>query len=139
MFSQSSFPEMRRNRRDSIVIASDMLSYAVEGVGKTQLMYKAGLSSAQLNKYMPALVRSELIETQHNHRRRLVYKTTLKGKNFLETFSALAKLIGQSGVLENGQWPRKTGIGFEVFPAECKDFRKRLTSAPKELESMISI
>jgi predicted transcriptional regulator len=55
-------------------------------------MYKVGLSSAQLEKYIPVLVRSELLEIE-NHRSKPVYVTTHKGKNFLDVFERLVRLL----------------------------------------------
>jgi predicted transcriptional regulator len=92
MLARNSFAQVRRNRRDSLLIASDMLSYAVGGIGKTELMSKVGLSSAQLNRYMPSLIRSELLEIR-NHQRKPMYKTTAKGKNFLATLNTLIELL----------------------------------------------
>jgi predicted transcriptional regulator len=81
-----------RFRRDSVIIISDILLLAISGMRKTELMCKAGLSSEQLNKYLPKLSKSELLETSRT-RRRIVYTTTEKGKNFLQTFEELAKLL----------------------------------------------
>jgi predicted transcriptional regulator len=92
MLTQSPFLQLRGNRRDKLLIMSVMLSYAAKGVGKTELMYKVGLSSAQLDKYIPALVRSELLEVS-NHKKRALYKTTDKGRSFLDIFDTLVKLL----------------------------------------------
>lgn len=86
------FLRTKANRRDKLVIISTMLSYAADGVGKTELMYKAGLSSAQLERYLPILVRSELVEVSTGKKRPL-YRTTHKGKSFLDTFDVLVKLL----------------------------------------------
>lgn len=59
---------------------------------KTELMCKAGLSSDQLEKYLPMLFRSELLETSRE-KRKIVYRTTEKGKSFLQTFEELAKML----------------------------------------------
>ena len=80
------------SRRDKLVLISDMLQHAAKGVYKTELMYKVGLSSAQLEKYIPELVRSELLEIQ-NHRSKPVYMTTDKGKSFLDIFDRLLKML----------------------------------------------
>ena len=93
MFSRSMLPQFKGNRRDQFVIISDILSFAITGVKKTELMYKAGLSSAQLQKYVRLLFRSELLELS-NRKKRIIYVTTAKGKYFLETFVELAKLLG---------------------------------------------
>jgi predicted transcriptional regulator len=96
MLSRSLFPQLRGNgarfRRDSFIIISDILLLAISGMRKTELMCKAGLSSEQLNKYLPKLSRLELLETSRE-KRRIVYTTTEKGKNFLQAFEELAKLL----------------------------------------------
>jgi len=92
MLTQSPLFQLRGNRRDKFVIMSVMLSCASKGVGKTELMYKVGLSSAQLDKYIPALVKSDLLEVS-NHTKRARYKTTEKGRSFLDIFGTLVKLL----------------------------------------------
>ncbi len=84
--------QTKSGRRDRISIISDMLLCAVEGTSKTEIMYKVGLSTAQLNKYMHTLVKSELLET-FKQERVTIYKTTTKGKSFLEAFDTLVKLL----------------------------------------------
>ena len=81
-----------RFRRDSFIIISDILLFAISGMRKTELMSKAGLSSEQLQKYLSMLFKSELLETSRE-KRRIVFTTTEKGKNFLQTFEELAKLL----------------------------------------------
>lgn len=93
MFCRSLLPQFKGNRRDQFFIISDILSFAITGVKKTELMYKAGLSSAQLQKYVRLLFRSELLELS-NRKKRIIYVTTAKGKYFLETFVELARLLG---------------------------------------------
>jgi predicted transcriptional regulator len=83
---------LKGSRRDKLVLISDMLQHAAKGVCKTELMYKVGLSSAQLEKYIPELVRSELLEV-HNHRSKPVYRTTDKGKSYLDIFYRLVKML----------------------------------------------
>jgi predicted transcriptional regulator len=81
-----------RFRRDSFVIISDILLLATSGMKKTELMCKAGLSSEQVQKYLPMLFRSELLQISRE-KRRIVYKTTEKGKDLLQTLEELAKLL----------------------------------------------
>jgi predicted transcriptional regulator len=92
MLNQYLHLQVRGNRRDKLVIISAMLSYAAKGVCKTELMYKVGLSSAQLERYIPVLVRSELLEIS-NHSKKSVYTTTDKGRSFLDIFDNLVKLL----------------------------------------------
>lgn len=92
MLNNRSSLQGKGNRRDRLNIISAVLSYAARGVGKTDLMYKVGLSSAQLDRYLPVLVRSELLEVS-NHDKRPLYRTTDKGKDFLDFFDALVRLL----------------------------------------------
>jgi predicted transcriptional regulator len=92
MLDQRLSLQAKGNRRDKLVIISAMLSHAVKGVCKTELMYKVGLSSAQLERYIPVLVRSELLEIS-NHSKKPVYRTTGKGRSFLDVFDTLVKLL----------------------------------------------
>ncbi len=92
MLTNCALTLLKGSRRDKLVLISDMLQHAAKGVYKTELMYKVGLSSAQLEKYIPELVRSDLLEIQ-NHRSKPVYRTTDKGKNFLGIFDRLVKML----------------------------------------------
>ncbi|NWF86655.1 hypothetical protein HXY32_02420 [Candidatus Bathyarchaeota archaeon] len=83
---------VKTNRRDSILILSDILTYAIQGIGRTELMFKAGISSAQTTKYMSLLLKSELLEASVE-KKRLLYRTTDKGKSFLQKSSTLRKLM----------------------------------------------
>lgn len=58
-------------------------------------MYKAKLSYAQLNEYLPLLIDKGFLEnTSIRHKRNIkrVYKTTDKGLRFLENFDSIKKL-----------------------------------------------
>jgi predicted transcriptional regulator len=92
MLDQRLFLQARGNRRDRLVILSAMLSHASKGVCKTELMYKVGLNSAQLDRYIPVLVRSELLEV-FDHPKKTVYRTTDKGRRFLGIFGTLVSLL----------------------------------------------
>lgn len=92
MLTQSSFMQAMNHRRDTIVILSEILSCAVNGVGKCQIIYKVGLSTAQTNKFLQLLLKSELLTTSDGSGK-IEYRTTTKGKSFLETFDVLTKLF----------------------------------------------
>jgi predicted transcriptional regulator len=92
MLTQSSFMGTMNHRRDTILILSEILSCTVKGAGKCQIIYKVGLSSAQTNKYLQLLLKSELL-TASNGSEKIEYKTTPKGRSFLETFDTLTKLF----------------------------------------------
>ncbi len=96
MLTRSVFPQLRINgvriRRDPFIIISDILLLAIGGVRKTELMSKVGLSSEQAQKYLPLLSKSELLEASGG-KRGIVYRTTQKGKNFLQVFEEVAKML----------------------------------------------
>lgn len=90
MFKESN--PIRTNRRDSILILSDILLHAIHGIRISDLMFRARLSSAQTNKYMLVLLKAELLETSFE-KKRLLYRATAKGKSFLEKSNTLQKLM----------------------------------------------
>lgn len=85
--------EIKRRDRHDIVV--EILRTAVEGKIKTHIMYKAKLSYAQLNEYLPLLIEKGFLEnTSIRHKRviKRVYKTTEKGQRFLNNFESIKKL-----------------------------------------------
>ena len=82
-------------RRDRHEIIVEILKTAMNGKVKTHIMYKARLSYAQLNEYLPRLVEKGFLENQTVKRKRhdkKVFKTTLKGVKLLENFENLNSL-----------------------------------------------
>jgi len=82
----------RRDRHDIIV---EILKTAISGKVKTHIMYKARLSYAQLNEYLPRLVEKGFLENQTVKKKRFykkVFKTTPKGIKLLENFETMNNL-----------------------------------------------
>jgi len=82
----------RRDRHDIIV---EILKTAINGRVKTHIMYKARLSYAQLNMYLPRLVENGFLENLKIKRRKnykRVFKTTQKGIKFIENFENMSSL-----------------------------------------------
>jgi predicted transcriptional regulator len=92
MLKQISLAQAKRTKRDRFFIISAMLSHAGRGACKTHLMNRVGLSSSQVEAYLQVLLQSELLEVS-NCRRKSLYRTTEKGKNFLCVFDALISLL----------------------------------------------
>jgi len=85
--------EIRRRDRHDIVV--EILKTAMDGKIKTHIMYKAKLSYAQLNEYLPLLVEKGFLENASVKQKRSlkrVYRTTQKGQAFLENFNSIKKL-----------------------------------------------
>src|SRR5512137_2511913 len=54
--------ETTSKRRDKLCIIAEVLEIAKEGTLKTQIMYKANLSFAQLNDYLKFMLKIELLQ-----------------------------------------------------------------------------
>jgi len=81
-----------RRRRDRLTIMSQILNIAREGTLKTQIMYRANLSFAQLNEYLALLQEVNLLKV-NTEDGRTTYKTTPKGIKYLESFSEIKDLL----------------------------------------------
>lgn len=81
-----------RNRRDRLYIAAEILAIAKDGSLKTQIMYGANLSFAQLNEYLSFLLNTNLLKRDKENGR-TIYKTTAKGFKFLENYEEISNLL----------------------------------------------
>ena len=84
-----------RKRRDRLFILAEILNIAQGGSLKTQIMYRANLSFAQLNEYLNFLTKMEFLEIQ-NENRKDNYVTTSKGDRYLEKYTDLANLLDEN-------------------------------------------
>jgi predicted transcriptional regulator len=98
--------QTNKNRRDRIVLFSAILSCADKGINKTELMYKVGLSSVQLDKYIPVLVGCGLLIV-FNGGKRVIYVTTEKGRRFVDKYGILIKLL-ELGIKDDRAWIQNT-------------------------------
>lgn len=81
-----------RRRRDRLHIMAEILEVTIDGVLKTQIMYKANLSFAQLNEYLKVLLDLKLIKV-HNTNEKRYYKTTPKGIRYLQSYREIRELL----------------------------------------------
>ena len=79
-------------RRDKLCIIAEILEIAKEGTLKTQIMYKANLSFAQLNEYLKFMLKIKLIEKVANAGKD-VYVSTEKGLDFLQRQCELTEML----------------------------------------------
>lgn len=89
---KNEWPEPPRKRRDRLYIISEILIIAKDGSLKTQIMYRANLSFAQLNEYLSFLLRIKLIKVV-KHNGKTAYKTTTKGIKYLENYEKISGLL----------------------------------------------
>jgi predicted transcriptional regulator len=87
--------ENERKRRDRLYIIAEILTIAKDGCLKTQIMYRANLSFAQLNEYLSFLIKMDLLKVK-NENRRNTYTTTTKGDKYLEKYTDIANLLGNN-------------------------------------------
>ena len=85
--------ELTNKRRDRLDIISEILVIAKDGRLKTQIMYRANLSFAQLNDYLDVLTKMGLLQVQKENRK-TTYKTTDKGYRYLEKYTAISDILG---------------------------------------------
>ena len=76
--------------RSRTEIASQILEAGLDRTTKTKIMYKAFLSYAQLKEYLDILTANGLLEYQKSEG---TYRTTAKGKKFLELYNDMGRLI----------------------------------------------
>ena len=81
-----------RRGRDRVYIIAEVLSVAKDGSLKTQIMYRANLSFAQLNEYLSFLLKIKLLKVNEENGKTF-YKTTPKGMKYLENYKKLLELL----------------------------------------------
>lgn len=97
-------------RRDHLFIMAEILEVTIDGALKTQVMYRANLSFAQLNEYLKLMQDLKLIETIKNTERTL-YKTTTKGIRYLQSYRELRDLLKKErGSNESGSGNGNNGV-----------------------------
>jgi len=88
-------------RRDRHDIVAEILETAIGGAIKTHIMYKAKLSYAQLNEYLPLLIEKGFLENvtvgKAGQKKRIL-RTSKLGEQFVESFKALDLLWSSSTV-----------------------------------------
>jgi predicted transcriptional regulator len=92
----SSYYESRTERhRSKVDIVYDILASAMGGgAKKTHILYKANISSTQVESYFSALLAHDLLEKAQDHDGNSVYRTTGKGMKFIECCEEMRSLIG---------------------------------------------
>jgi len=88
-------------RRDKLSIIAEILEIAKEGTLKTQIMYKANLSFAQLNDYLKFMLKTNLLN-KFRANGKDVYSATEKGVDFLQRHFELTELMTEEEKRKNG-------------------------------------
>jgi predicted transcriptional regulator len=110
--------EIRSNdlerRRDRLYIMAEILEVTLEGALKTQVMYKANLSFAQLQQYLSLLLDLNLLELTENNKKSL-YKTTIKGMRFLESYKQIQELLEKTNEINGSNGNGSKNGNHSVF------------------------
>jgi len=85
-------PDTSRKRRDRLYIIAEILNVAKDGCLKTQIMYRANLSFAQLNEYLSFLLQMKLLAILTENEK-TVYKITPKGIKYLQNYEEITNLL----------------------------------------------
>ena len=88
-------------RRDKLCIVAEILEIAKEGTLKTQIMYRANLSFAQLNEYLKFMLKIQLLNKFIDNGKD-IYVATKKGIDFLQRHSELTGLLVEETNAKNG-------------------------------------
>lgn len=88
-------------RRDRLSIIAEILEIAKEGTLKTQIMYRANLSFAQLNEYLKFMLKIQLLNKFVDNGKD-IYAATHKGLDFFQRHSELTGLLVEETNAKNG-------------------------------------
>lgn len=83
---------LRNVERDRVDIVAEILEMAHQGVVKTNIMWKAGLNSFMLNKYVGLMMNAKLLEKVLLNKK-VVYKATHRGIEFLYHCHEIERLL----------------------------------------------
>ena len=108
----------RKNNRGKIQIMGDVLALGTSGIKKTHIMYKANLSYEQVHLYLGELIAKRLIAQDASLRSSegVVYRTTEKGREFLQYYTRLTECLegveeGEEEVVGGGRGRAVGGYG----------------------------
>jgi predicted transcriptional regulator len=87
---------MINHRRSNIEIIADMLRVGENGsgAGKTEIMYSANMSYAQIQKYLAFLMNKDLINKVEVGNPSIKYHVTDKGSQLLRSINNIMEMLG---------------------------------------------
>ena len=87
--------------RGSLEIINTMLNVSVNGMIKTQIMYRCNLNSKQLQGYLNLLLKWGMLERKKSLvTRRSIYTSTERGRKFVSTYAELSALFDNMNIQE---------------------------------------
>lgn len=80
-------------RRSNIEIIADMLKVGENGAGKTEIMYSANMSYAQIQKYLGFLLSHGFIDKVKVGNPVVTYQLTEKGGELLRNINSIIEIL----------------------------------------------
>jgi len=80
-------------RRSNIEIIADMLRVGENGAGKTEIMYSANMSYAQLQKYLAFMLNHGFINKVKVGNPSVTYQVTNKGGELLKNINCIMEVL----------------------------------------------
>ena len=86
----------------------DVLALGTSGIKRTHLMYRANLSYEQVHLYLEELIAKRLIaqDVSSYATDGIVYRTTEKGREFLQYYTRLTELLGEVKEKDQQEQPK---------------------------------
>jgi predicted transcriptional regulator len=85
--------------RGSLEIINTMLNVSMNGMIKTQIMYRCNLNSKQLQGYLNLLLKWGLLDRKESLvTRRSIYTSTERGRKFVSTYAELSALFDNMNI-----------------------------------------
>ena len=81
-------------RRSNVQIIADMLRVGENGAGKTEIMYSANMSYAQIQKYLEYLVGQGFVNKVDMDNSMVAYQVTDNGLKLLRAIDNLMEIMG---------------------------------------------
>jgi len=82
-----------KRRRSNIEIIADMLRVGENGAGKTEIMYSANMSYAQIQKYLAFLLSRGFITKVQVGNPCVTYQVTEKGGELLRNIDSIIEIL----------------------------------------------
>jgi predicted transcriptional regulator len=82
----------RKPYRDRVAIVAEILEMACDGAQKTSIMYKVGMSSVMLNRYVRLMMNAKLVDMALLDSK-VVLRATERGKEFLHHCHEIIELL----------------------------------------------
>ena len=85
---------MINHRRSNVQIIANMLRVGENGAGKTEIMYSANMSYAQIQKYLAFMMSQDLINKVEVGNPSIKYQVTDKGLKLLKSINDIMEMLG---------------------------------------------